>query len=92
MVKQWQDMNYEGRHSSSYVESLPDFAKLMEAYGHVGIQINHADELESKLAEAMAINDKCVFINVMVDRSEHVYQCRLQVNLCVTCGFLKGRI
>ena len=73
MVKQWQDMNYEGRHSSSYVESLPDFAKLMEAYGHVGIQINHADELESKLAEAMAINDKCVFINVMVDRSEHVY-------------------
>lgn len=73
MVKQWQDMNYEGRHSSSYVESLPDFPKLMEAYGHVGIQIDHADELESKLAEAMAINDKCVFINVMVDRSEHVY-------------------
>src|SRR5690606_41994397 len=58
---------------SSYVESLPDFPKLMEAYGHVGIQIDHADELESKLAEAMAINDKCVFINVMVDRSEHVY-------------------
>ena len=73
MVKQWQDMNYEGRHSSSYVESLPDFPKLMEAYGHVGIQIDHADELESKLAEAMAINDKCVFINVMVDRTEHVY-------------------
>lgn len=73
MVKQWQDMNYEGRHSSSYVESLPDFPKLMEAYGHVGIQINHADELEAKLEEAMAINDKCVFINVMVDRSEHVY-------------------
>ena len=73
MVKQWQDMNYEGRHSSSYVESLPNFPKLMEAYGHVGIQIDHADELESKLAEAMAINDKCVFINVMIERSEHVY-------------------
>ena len=73
MVKQWQDMNYEGRHSSSYVESLPDFAKLMEAYGHVGIQIDHVDELESKLAEAMAINDKCVFINVITDRNEHVY-------------------
>ncbi len=73
MVKQWQDMNYEGRHSSSYVESLPDFSKLMEAYGHVGIQIDHADELEAKLAEAMAINDKCVFINVTVDRTEHVY-------------------
>ena len=73
MVKQWQDMNYEGRHASSYIESLPDFSKLMEAYGHVGIQIDHADELESKLQEAMAINDKCVFINVMVDRTEHVY-------------------
>jgi acetolactate synthase-1/2/3 large subunit len=73
MVKQWQDMIYEGRHSSSYMESLPDFPKLMEAYGHVGITINHADELESKLAEAMAINDKCVFINAMVDPKEHVY-------------------
>jgi acetolactate synthase-1/2/3 large subunit len=73
MVKQWQDMNYEGRHSSSYVESLPDFPKLMEAYGHVGITIEHADELEAKLQQAMAIEDKCVFINVMVDRSEHVY-------------------
>lgn len=73
MVKQWQDMNYEGRHSSSYVDSLPDFTKLMEAYGHAGITIEHADELESKLQQAMAINDRCVFINVMVDRSEHVY-------------------
>lgn len=73
MVKQWQDMNYEGRHSSSYMESLPDFTRLMESYGHVGIQINHPDELESKLAEAMAINDKSVFINVMVDPKEHVY-------------------
>lgn len=73
MVRQWQDMNYEGRHSQSYVESLPDFTKLMEAYGHVAITINHADELEEKLAEAMAINDKCVFINVMVEHSEHVY-------------------
>ena len=73
MVKQWQDMNYEGRHSSSYVESLPDFAKLMEAYGHVAITIEHEDELDAKLEEAMAINDKCVFINVLIERSEHVY-------------------
>ena len=73
MVKQWQDMNYEGRHSSSYVESLPDFAKLMEAYGHVAITIEHEDELEEKLEQAMAITDKCVFINAMIERSEHVY-------------------
>ncbi len=73
MVKQWQDMNYEGRHSSSYMESLPDFTKLMESYGHVGILIDHVDDLESKMAEAMAITDKSVFINVMVDPKEHVY-------------------
>ncbi|MEC7118939.1 MAG: thiamine pyrophosphate-dependent enzyme, partial [Pseudomonadota bacterium] len=73
MVKQWQDMNYEGRHSSSYMESLPDFGKLMVAYGHVGIQIKDESELESKLAEAMAIKDKCVFIDVYVDPKEHVY-------------------
>ena len=73
MVKQWQDMNYEGRHSSSYVESLPDFAKLMEAYGHVAITIEHEGELEEKLEQAMAITDKCVFINAMIERSEHVY-------------------
>ncbi len=73
MVRQWQDMQYEGRHSSSYMDSLPDFAKLMEAYGHVGIEINHKDELEAKLREAMAITDKCVFINAYVDKREHVY-------------------
>ena len=90
MVKQWQDMNYEGRHSSSYVDSLPDFPKLMEAYGHVGIQIDHADELESKLAEAMAINDKCVFINVMVDRTEHVYPMLIAGQSMQDMGLGKG--
>lgn len=73
MVKQWQDMNYEGRHSSSYMQSLPNFTKLMESYGHVGILIDHPDDLERKLAEAMAITDKSVFINVMIDPKEHVY-------------------
>lgn len=73
MVKQWQDMNYEGRHAESYMDSLPDFTKLMEAYGHVGIEIRHPDELEAKLAEAMAITDKAVFINAYVDPLEHVY-------------------
>ena len=45
----------------------------MEAYGHVGITIDHADDLETKLAEAMAINDKAVFIDVIVDKMENVY-------------------
>ncbi len=73
MVKQWQDMNYESRHSHSYMESLPDFTKLVEAYGHVGIEIRTLDELEPKLREAMAMKDKLVFINVYVDPKEHVY-------------------
>lgn len=53
MVKQWQDMLYSGRHSQSYMESLPDFVRLAEAYGHVGIRISEPQELESKLAEAL---------------------------------------
>ncbi|MFB2537962.1 MULTISPECIES: acetolactate synthase 3 large subunit [unclassified Acinetobacter] len=89
MVKQWQDMNYEGRHSNSYIDSLPDFTKLMEAYGHAGITIDRADELESKLAEAMAI-DKCVFINVMVDRSEHVYPMQIAGQAMCDMWLAKG--
>ena len=74
MVKQWQDMQYGGRHShSTYSESLPDFVKLMEAYGHVGVRINKLSELDEKMAEAFAIKDKLVFIDVSVDATEHVY-------------------
>lgn len=73
MVKQWQDMIYAGRHSSSYMESLPDFAKIAEAYGHVGISINKREELESKLKQALSIKDRLVFVDVMTDATEHVY-------------------
>ena len=73
MVKQWQDLIYSGRHSQSYMNSLPDFVKLAEAYGHVGIQINTPNELEEKLNQAFAIKDKLVFVDVQVDATEHVY-------------------
>lgn len=73
MVKQWQDMQYEGRHSSSYMESLPDFVKLVEAYGHVGMKITDPAQLESKMREAFAMKDKLVFLDIYVDPSEHVY-------------------
>jgi acetolactate synthase-1/2/3 large subunit len=74
MVKQWQDMQYGGRYShSTYSESLPDFIKLAEAYGHVGVRIEKYDDLHSKLKEALAMKDKLVFIDILVDPSEHVY-------------------
>lgn len=73
MVRQWQDMNYESRYSNSYMDSLPDFVKLAESFGHVGIVIDKAEDLEAKLTEAMAIRDKAVFIDVRIDPDEHVY-------------------
>ncbi len=74
MVKQWQDMQYGGRYShSTYAESLPDFTKLAEAYGHVGIKVEKYSELEARLAEAFALTDKLVFVDVIVDPDEHVY-------------------
>jgi acetolactate synthase-1/2/3 large subunit len=74
MVRQWQDMNYEGRHSSSYMESLPDFVKLVEAYGHVGIRVTNRDELPQALEDTFnKYNDRLVFLDVKVDEKEHVY-------------------
>jgi len=74
MVKQWQDMQYSGRHShSTYADSLPDFVKLAEAYGHVGVRIEKLSELKEKLEEAFALKDKLVFIDIAVDQNEHVY-------------------
>ena len=74
MVKQWQDMNYGGRHSeSTYKDSLPDFVKLAESYGHVGIKIEKNSELKSGLEKAFAMKDKLVFVDIYVDPSEHVY-------------------
>lgn len=78
MVKQWQDMIYSGRHSQSYMDSLPDFVKLAEAYGHVGIAIRTPDELESKLAQALAEKERLVFVDVTVDETEHVYPMQIR--------------
>ena len=78
MVKQWQDIIYQGRHSQSYMNSLPDFVKLAEAYGHVGIQITKPEELEEKLQQAFAIKDKLVFVDVLVDETEHVYPMQIR--------------
>ena len=78
MVKQWQDLIYYGRHSQTYMNSLPDFVKLAESYGHVGIKIATPDELESKLKEAFSIKNKLVFVDINVDESEHVYPMQIR--------------
>lgn len=73
MVRQWQDMNYESRHSQSYMESLPDFVKLVEAYGHVGMKVEKYEDLEAAMTEAFALKDRMVFMDITVDPFEHVY-------------------
>ena len=78
MVRQWQDMIYGGRHSSSYMESLPDFVKLVESYGHVGIRVNTLDELQPAIDKAMSITDRLVFLDILVDEKEHVYPMQIK--------------
>lgn len=81
MVKQWQDMIYQGRHSQSYMQSLPDFIKLAQAYGHVGISIASPDELESKLKQALVEvneNQRLVFVDINIDETEHVYPMQIR--------------
>lgn len=80
MVRQWQDMQYEGRHSHSYMDSIPDFKGLVEAYGHVGISIKTPGELRAGLEEAFAQKDRLVFVDIEVDPNEHVYPMHVAPN------------
>ena len=80
MVRQWQDMQYEGRHSHSYMDSIPDFKGLVEAYGHVGISIKTPGELRTGLEEAFAQKDRLVFVDIEVDPNEHVYPMHVAPN------------
>ncbi len=81
MVKQWQDMQYEGRYAmSTYEDSLPDFVKLVEAYGHVGMQVKNLDELDARMEEAFAMKDKLVFLDIIIDPMEHVYPMHVAPN------------
>ncbi len=73
MVRQWQEFFYEGRYAMSYMESLPDFVKLAESYGHVGFHIDKPEDVEGALKEAMKIKDRAVFLNFMTDAKENVY-------------------
>jgi len=80
MVKQWQDMIYSGRHSHSYMDSLPDFVKLVESYGHIGLRVKKTEELEEKLMLALKklSEGNLVFLDIQIDDSEHVYPMQIQ--------------
>ena len=74
MVKQWQDMQYGGRYAgSTYSDSLPDFVKLAEAYGHVGMKVTDPAQLKTKMEECFSMKDRVVFMDIYVDPDEHVY-------------------
>ena len=73
MVRQWQEIEYSGRYSHSYMDSLPDFVKLAEAYGHVGMLIERPGDVEPALREARRLKDRTVFIDFRTDPTENVF-------------------
>lgn len=73
MVRQWQEMFYENRYAESYMDALPDFVKLAEAYGHVGMRISKPGDVEGALREALALKDRLVFMDFMIDPKANVF-------------------
>jgi acetolactate synthase-1/2/3 large subunit len=73
MVRQWQELDYGGRYAESYMDSLPDFEKLAEAYGHVGMRIEKPGDVDGALRDAFAMKDRLVFMNFITDREANVW-------------------
>ena len=73
MVRQWQEFFYQKRYAMSYMESLPDFVKLAESYGHVGMQITRTGDVEGALIEMLKLKDRLVFMDFLTDKTENVY-------------------
>ena len=73
MVRQWQELYYSNRESETYFDSLPDFVKLAEAYGHVGMRIEKASDVEGALREALALKDRFVFLDFITDKKQNVF-------------------
>ena len=88
MVKQWQDMQYGGRLSeSTYEDSLPDFVKLTESFGHVGMKVEKPKDLEPAMKECFRLKEKLVFLDIVVDQDEHVYP-MLEAGMAMDCMWL----
>jgi acetolactate synthase-1/2/3 large subunit len=73
MVRQWQELDYEGRYSHTYMDALPDFVKLAEAYGHVGLLVEKPSDVEGALREAIKLKDRTVFLDIRTDPTENVW-------------------
>ena len=73
MVRQWQEFFHGNRYAESYVDALPDFVKLAESYGHVGIKIENPNDIEDALKEAFKLEDKLVFMDFITDQTENVF-------------------
>ena len=73
MVRQWQQIDYGGRYAHSYMDALPDFVKLAEAYGHVGLKIERPGDVEGALREAIRLKDRTVFLDICTDATENVW-------------------
>jgi len=73
MVRQWQEIEYGSRYSESYMDSLPDFVKLAESYGHVGMRIEKPADVEPAIREALALKDRLVFMDFITDQTENVW-------------------
>jgi acetolactate synthase-1/2/3 large subunit len=73
MVRQWQEFFYGNRHAESYIDALPDFVKLAEAYGHVGMKIEKPADVEGALREAFRLKDRLVFMDFITDQTENVF-------------------
>lgn len=73
MVRQWQEFFHGNRYAESYVDALPDFVKLAESYGHVGIKIEQPSDIEDALKEAFKLKDKLVFMDFITDQTENVF-------------------
>ncbi len=73
MVRQWQEFFYDGRYAMSYMEALPDFVKLAESYGHVGMRIDNPADVDGAMEEAMKLKNRLVFMDFVTDQEENVY-------------------
>ena len=73
MVRQWQELYYSNRESETYFDSLPDFVKLAEAYGHIGIRVDKTADVEGALLEAIRQKDRLVFLDFITDKKQNVF-------------------